>query len=48
MMVKERLPEDFSVIVIDNLDVDGLLSKALLTGNFELAVEICLFADRLV
>ena len=29
-------------------DVDGLLSKALLMGNFELAVEICLHADRMV
>ena len=29
-------------------DVDGLLSQALLVGNFESAVDICIGADRMV
>ncbi|XP_065841042.1 protein transport protein Sec31A-like [Oscarella lobularis] len=43
--VSSHVAVPFSISTDD--DVDGLLSKALLTGNFELAVEICLFADRL-
>ena len=29
-------------------DIDGQLTKALLVGNFQAAVEICLKADRMV
>ena len=29
-------------------DVDGALAKALLTGNFEAAVDICIGADKMV
>lgn len=30
------------------VDTDGLISQALLTGNFEAAVDVCLYADRMV
>ena len=30
------------------LDGDGLISQALLTGNFEAAVDVCIQADRMV
>ena len=29
-------------------DTDGLITQALLTGNFEAAVDVCLHADRMV
>ena len=29
-------------------DTDGMLSQALLVGNFEAAVDICISADRMV
>lgn len=28
-------------------DTDGLITQALLTGNFEAAVDVCLHADRM-
>ena len=31
-----------------SIDTDGMLSKALLVGNFEAAVDICISADRMV
>ena len=34
--------------VICYADVEGALSKALLVGNFEAAVDICIGADRMV
>ena len=30
------------------VDTDGLLSQALLVGDFEAAVDICVSADRMV
>ena len=29
-------------------DTDGLITQALLSGNFEAAVDVCLNADRMV
>ena len=29
-------------------DIDGMISQALLVGNFEAAVDICVGADRMV
>jgi protein transport protein SEC31 len=43
--ISSHVAAPFSISTDD--DVDGLLSKALLMGNFELAVEICLHADRM-
>ena len=39
--------------LVDNVhfyftDTDGMLSQALLVGNFEAAVDICISADRMV
>lgn len=41
--VKPRLP--FQIPTDD--DTDGLITQALLTGNFEAAVDVCLHADRM-
>lgn len=42
-VVNPRLP--FQIPTDD--DIDGLITQALLTGNFEAAVDVCLHADRM-
>lgn len=37
-----------SILDPNSLDTDGMLSQALLVGNFEAAVDICISADRMV
>ncbi|KAK2573081.1 Protein transport protein Sec31A [Acropora cervicornis] len=40
-----KQPSPFQIPTDD--DTDGLISQALLTGNFEAAVDVCLYADRM-
>lgn len=34
--------------ILPSIDTDGMLTQALLVGNFEAAVDICISADRMV
>ena len=43
-----RLNYSVMYIFIFPADTDGLITQALLTGNFEAAVDVCLHADRMV
>ncbi|XP_071952152.1 protein transport protein Sec31A-like [Antedon mediterranea] len=44
---QQDLRPDSPFSISNNEDTNGLLSKSLLTGNFEAAVEMCLHDDRL-
>ena len=35
------------ILSLSSTDTDGLVSQAILTGNFEAAVEMCLHDDRM-